>query len=113
MAHDDQSTAFAEVLQLLSDHGFDGMAGAIEILVNEAMKLERAEVLGANLAQYAKEKMPGRQDLKGRVGLTLDLQGYAPTINGLRGRGRMWLREGDVYELPLMVSILKILSRWH
>ena len=51
MTHDDQSTAFADVLQLLSDHGFDGMAGAIEILVNEAMKLERAEALGAMLYQ--------------------------------------------------------------
>ena len=47
MTHDVQSTAFTEVLQLLCDHGFDGMAEAIEILVNEAMKLERAEALGA------------------------------------------------------------------
>jgi hypothetical protein len=46
MSHDDQSTRFEEVLQLLSEHGFDGMAVAIEILLNEAMMLERAEVLG-------------------------------------------------------------------
>ena len=47
MAHDDQSTRFEELLQLLSEHGFEGMAQAIEILMNEAMKLERSEVLGA------------------------------------------------------------------
>ena len=47
MTHDDQSTRFEELFQLLSDHGFDGMAEAIEILLNEAMKLERSEVLGA------------------------------------------------------------------
>ncbi len=47
MTHENQSTRFEELLQLLSDHGFDGMAEAIEILMNEAMKLERAEVLGA------------------------------------------------------------------
>lgn len=47
MTHDDQSTPFEELLQLLSNHGFDGMAEAIEILMNEAMKLERTESLGA------------------------------------------------------------------
>lgn len=47
MTHDDQSTLLAEVLQLLCDQGFDGMAEAIEILINEAMKLERADALGA------------------------------------------------------------------
>ncbi len=47
MTHEDQSTAFDELLQLLSNQGFAGMAEAIEILMNEAMKLERAEVLGA------------------------------------------------------------------
>lgn len=47
MTHEDQSTRFEELLQLLSEHGFDGMAEAIQILMNEAMKLERAEALGA------------------------------------------------------------------
>jgi putative transposase len=47
MAHDGQSTGFSQLVQLLSEHGFDGMAEAIEILMNEAMKLERSEVLGA------------------------------------------------------------------
>ena len=47
MTHEDQSTRFEELLQLLSEHGFDGMAEAIEILMNEAMKLERADALGA------------------------------------------------------------------
>ena len=36
-----------ELLDLLCDHGFDGMARAMEILLNETMKLERTEVLGA------------------------------------------------------------------
>ena len=47
MTHEDQSTRFEELLQLLSDYGFEGMAEAIEILMNETMKLERAEALGA------------------------------------------------------------------
>ena len=45
MTHDDQSTPFEELLQLLSTYVFYGMAEAIEILMNEAMKLERTEAL--------------------------------------------------------------------
>jgi len=47
MTHQQQSNPLDDVLQLLADNGFDGMAQAIEILLNEAMKIERAEVLGA------------------------------------------------------------------
>src|SRR5690606_29117926 len=35
------------IVQLLAEHGFDGMAQAIEVLMNEAMKLQRSEALGA------------------------------------------------------------------
>ncbi len=39
--------SWQEVLELLAEHGFDGMAQAIEMLFNEAMKLERSAVLQA------------------------------------------------------------------
>lgn len=42
-----ESTELDAVVQLLADHGFDGMAQAIELLMNEAMKLQRSEALGA------------------------------------------------------------------
>ena len=57
MPRDDESTPFQTVLQLLVDEGFDGFATALEILVNEAMKLERAAVLQA--APY--ERTPERR----------------------------------------------------
>ena len=47
MTHEGQSTAFEAMIQLLADEGFEGMAEAITILVNEAMKLERSEALNA------------------------------------------------------------------
>jgi len=47
MAHQQDSTVFETVMQLLSDAGFDGFAQAFQILVNEAMKAERADVLQA------------------------------------------------------------------
>jgi len=36
-----------DVLTLLADHGFEGFANAMQILMNEAMKLERETALGA------------------------------------------------------------------
>jgi len=36
-----------DVLTLLMDHGFDGLANAMQILMNESMKLEREAALGA------------------------------------------------------------------
>jgi putative transposase len=35
-----------EVVQLLAEHGFDGMAQAMELLINECMKIERQQALG-------------------------------------------------------------------
>lgn len=39
--------SFQELLELLVEHGFDGMAQAMQTLLNEAMKLERSQALGA------------------------------------------------------------------
>jgi putative transposase len=47
MTHREHCNVCHDVVELLAEHGFDGMAQAIEILLNEAMKLERADVLGA------------------------------------------------------------------
>lgn len=47
MTHPNQSTAWDDLVQMLAEHGFDGMREAIEILMNEAMKLQRREALGA------------------------------------------------------------------
>ena len=46
-----------DVLELLAEHGFDGLAQALQILFNEAMKLERSAVLDA--APY--ERTPRRR----------------------------------------------------
>lgn len=47
MTHQSQSNELIEAVKLLAENGFEGMANAIEILFNEAMKLERTEYLGA------------------------------------------------------------------
>ena len=53
MAHHMQTTALDEIGQLLAEQGFDGLADALRVLLNEVMKLERAAALGAGPYQRA------------------------------------------------------------
>jgi transposase-like protein len=47
MTHQTQITPLDEIMELLAEHGFDGMARAVGVLLNEVMKLERTHALGA------------------------------------------------------------------
>lgn len=56
MTHQTQTNHFDSLVELLADQGFDGMAQAITLLFNEAMKLERAEALGAAPYQRSEQR---------------------------------------------------------
>jgi len=47
MTHPPQCNGFGEAIQLLVEHGFDGLAEVLELLLNEVMRIERCEALGA------------------------------------------------------------------
>jgi putative transposase len=66
MTHQMQTTALDEMMGLLAEHGFDGMAQAVTLLLNEVMKPERTHALGA---------MPYRR-AEGRTG---HANGFKPT----------------------------------
>ncbi len=76
--HDDERTTLHGVLDLLVEQGLEGMADAMATMLNEAMKIERSAVLGAEPGErsedrsgYANGFKPKR--LKSRAGL-LDLR---------------------------------------
>ncbi len=46
MTHQAHPTGVREAVQLLAEHGFDGMAQAMELLLNECMKIQRQQALG-------------------------------------------------------------------
>lgn len=60
MTHPNESTTeftpFELMIQVLNHHGFDGLANAAQILVNEAMKIERSEVLRADPYERTSER---------------------------------------------------------
>ncbi|MHB1033846.1 MAG: hypothetical protein ACYC35_02555 [Pirellulales bacterium] len=70
----------------------------------------RATLSGGDLAQCVRELTARRQELRGTVLANVRLQGTGKSLNGLAGQGNIQLRDADIYQLPLMVSMLKILS---
>lgn len=84
--HDPDPTTISTALELLTEQGFEGLSTALELLLNEAMKLERSEFLGAGPYERTGE----------RRGFA---NGYKP--KRLKSRlGELELRIPKVRELP-------------
>jgi len=70
----------------------------------------RANVAQVNLGRLAREAAVGRQHLSGRADGILILNGSSQGARDLQGRGNLQLRDANIYELPVMLSLLKVLS---
>ena len=64
---DEKSSALSSAIELLQEQGFDGMRKAIEILMNEAMKLERSEALGASPWERSEQRKGYANGFKPKV----------------------------------------------
>jgi hypothetical protein len=80
------------------------------VLAAEPYYAVNATLTDADLARCAQQLAAGRHNLRGRILATADLKGSGPTRNTLSGKGVIRLSDGDVYQLPMMLSLLKILS---
>ncbi|HEY4311999.1 MAG TPA: AsmA-like C-terminal region-containing protein [Pirellulales bacterium] len=69
-----------------------------------------AVVVQAQLARLAQEVLAGRQKLTGDLSGQINIRGQGSSFNLAEGNGHIELHNADVYELPAMVSLLKILS---
>ena len=67
-------------------------------------------IADGNLARFCTEAIPGRQTLKGRIEGGVDLSGTAAGLHTLRGQGEIKLHDADIYRLPVMVALLKVLN---
>jgi putative transposase len=65
--HEEQPTAIESVLELLSEHGLGAMADAMQTLLNEAMKIERAAFLGAAPGERTEERTGYANGFKGKA----------------------------------------------
>jgi hypothetical protein len=69
-----------------------------------------ASLADADLAQFAQEAIAGRQRLIGRISGDVDLHGTGRGLHNLGARGSLHLRHGHLYELPVVLAMLKTLS---
>jgi putative transposase len=86
MTHQAHPSVTRDVVQLLAEHGFDGMASAMELLVNECMKIERQQFLGAGPYERSATRRGQAngfkpKTLKTRVG---ELQLAVPQVRGAK-----------------------------
>jgi putative transposase len=70
MTHQSQTNALDQIGELLAEHGFDGMAQVLALLLNEVMKIERAHALGAGPYERAEARTGYANGFKPRTILT-------------------------------------------
>ena len=112
--HESEPTTPTAALELLIEHGFDGMAAAIETLLNEAMKLERSGFLGAgpferteNRRGYANGYKPKR--IKSRLGqLELDIPKVRGLLDGSEPFYPAALERGERSERALKLAVAEM-----
>ena len=105
-----ESTPLDLMIQVLDQHGFDGMARAIGILVNEAMKIERSEALGAGPYERTSDRRGYANGFKpktlatrvGKVELqvpqTRDVEFYPKSLErGVRSERALKLAVAEMY----------------
>jgi hypothetical protein len=63
----------------------------------------------ACLDQFCKDNAPGLTEISGRSFAALRLQGNSLGTHSLRGTGSIHLRQAQLYELPVVLSLLKSL----
>jgi len=86
MTHQLHPIHFQEVFQSLAEQGFDGMAQAMQVLLNECMKIERQQAIGAAPFERREDRRgqangfkPKR--VKTRIG---ELQLAVPQVRGMQ-----------------------------
>ncbi len=69
-----------------------------------------ASLSQVNLAAAARDQQIDAPNLSGKIYAAVSVQGKGGDIQGLTGYGNFQLKDADIYELPLVVALLKILS---
>ena len=92
VTHQMQSNELGEAVQLLADNGFEGMANAMQILLNAAMRLERTEYIGADPYERTEQRRSYASGFKSN------------TVNSRLGKLELKVpqtRDGDFYPSAL------------
>lgn len=72
-----------------------------------------AALVDGDLALCARDLGPSERNLqhvRGRLMASVDLRGQGRSLNMLGGSGEIKLRDADIYELPVMIAVLRSLA---
>jgi transposase-like protein len=128
MTHHREDTTFASVLETLIENGLDGMAEAMSLLMNEAMRLERSRFLGAEPYERSEERRGHAngykpKQVRSRAGLldllvpqTRDVTGgepFYPTSleRGLRSERALKLAIAEMYVQGVSTRRVEAITR--
>jgi hypothetical protein len=64
---------------------------------------------GVSLARFVSERLGGPQDMAGTVSGRLRLSGIGKSVQYLKGGGELRVVDANIYELPMLVRLLKVL----
>ena len=67
-------------------------------------------LLKSDFTELVREYQSNSSIIRGTLDAAVRLKGQGDDIQGLAGYGNFQLREANIYELPLMIALLKILS---
>ena len=70
----------------------------------------QASLVDADLATSARELGSSDRNLRGRLLGSAELHGFGRNRTALGGHGSLHLRDANIYELPVMISMLKIVN---
>lgn len=93
-------------------HFIDGVLAldGAAVLEKETSYHVRVELSGGRLERYAQLYMKRRYRLMGMINGWVDFDGRGTSAQRLRGRGQVVVSPAALYELPVIVSIFKILN---
>lgn len=112
--HQPDATTIDAALELLTAHGFGGVADALKLLLDEAMKLERSEYLGAGPFERSAERRGWANGFKpkrvrSRLGeLELQIPKVRDVADGLEPFYPRALERGERSERALKLAVAEM-----
>lgn len=109
MTHQHYPNVGSQIVELISEHGFDGMPQVMQLLINECMKIERQNFIGVGPYQRS-EQRNGQANgfkpkhVKTRVG---ELELAVPQVRGARFYPSV-LEKGSRSEKALRVALAEM-----
>jgi hypothetical protein len=66
-------------------------------------------VAGADLERIMTERFPGGQEFRGKVAANFSVRGRGRQLENMEGEGDVKITDAEIYQLPLLVGLLKVL----